>query len=207
MKRPDIVVIDPGMGNLRSVTKAWEHAGASVRLLDSPDDVGQPEALVFPGQGGMSHCMQALAASGFDVFIKDWIEADRPFFGICLGLQALFESSDEGETAGLGVFSGSVRRFQLGREYKIPHMGWNAAQFRDEETPVDRGLSRTGDQFYFVHSYHVETADKSLIWSETDYGYRFVSAINRGRCYATQFHPEKSQTKGLQIYRNFVDSL
>lgn len=207
MTKPDIAVIDPGMGNLRSVTKAWEHAGASVRLCDAPEVIGAPDAVVFPGQGGMPHCMQALQQSGFDRFLKDWIGADKPFFGICLGLQALFETSEEGGTPALGVLPGRVVRFKLGPEYKIPHMGWNAVCFGGESTPVDAGLSRSNDQFYFVHSYHVETSDSSLIWGETDYGYRFVSAVRRGRCFATQFHPEKSQAKGLQLYQNFVGYL
>lgn len=206
MIRPDIVVIDPGMGNLRSVLKAFEHAGASTRLADSPATVGKPDALVFPGQGGMSHCMEALSRSGFDKFLRDWIEGDAPFFGICLGLQALFEFSEEADTRGLGIFPGQVKRFRLGSEYKIPHMGWNQACFL-KQTPVDDGLARHTDQFYFVHSYHVETSDQELIWAETDYGYRFVSAIQHGRCYATQFHPEKSQAKGLQLYGNFINSL
>ncbi len=207
MTQPDIAVIDPGMGNLRSVCKAWEHAGAAVRLCDSPEAVGQPDAVVFPGQGGMPHCMEALRATGFDSFLKDWIAADKPFFGICLGLQALFEVSEEGETPALGVFPGQVVRFRLGTEYKIPHMGWNTVTFQGEPTPAEAGLSRSEDQFYFVHSYHVETPEASIVWGETEYGYRFVSAVRRGRCFATQFHPEKSQAKGLQLYRNFVESL
>lgn len=207
MTKPDIAVIDPGMGNLRSVCKAWEHAGASVRLCDSPEAVGAPDAVVFPGQGGMPHCMKALVMRGFDTFLKDWIDTDKPFFGICLGLQALFESSEEGDTQSLGIFSGRVTKFKLGREYKIPHMGWNAVEFRHAADAALDGLNASGDQFYFVHSYHVETEETALIWGETDYGYPFVSAIRRGRCFATQFHPEKSQAKGLRLYKNFVDSL
>lgn len=201
MSKPDIAVIDPGMGNLRSVCKAWEHAGAAVRLCAEPGEVGAADALVFPGQGGMIHCMEALRARGLDRLICDWVEADRPFFGICLGLQALFEYSEEGDTKALGLFPGHVRRFELGPEYKIPHMGWNTVTFRDGEE------MRDGGQFYFVHSYHVQTDEASFVWGETDYGGSFVSAVRRGRCYATQFHPEKSQAKGLQLYRNFVELL
>lgn len=201
--KPDFCVLDPGMGNLRSVCRAWEASGARVRLAARACEVGTPQALVFPGQGGMKLLMQELRQRGLEAVIRDWIAADRPFFGICLGLQALFGPSEESGESGLGVFAGAVPRFQLPSEYKIPHMGWNAVRFV-QRTPVDKGLS-DGDQLYFVHSYRVEPEDASLIWAETEYGGdRFCAAIRRGNCYATQFHPEKSQAKGLQIYRNFV---
>jgi len=203
---PLLAVIDPGMGNLRSVCRAWERVGARVRLVESPAGIGSPDALVFPGQGGMPHCMNALRESGFATVISDWIRADKPYFGICLGMQALFEYSEEGDSPALGVFPGRVMRFRLPREYKIPHMGWNAVEFKDPGDPSVAGVA-SGDQFYFVHSYRVETGERDLVWGETEYGERFVSAVRRGNCFATQFHPEKSQAKGLQIYRNFVESV
>ncbi|GHC10786.1 imidazole glycerol phosphate synthase subunit HisH [Cerasicoccus arenae] len=203
---PKLAIIDPGMGNLRSVCRAWEHVGADVHLAASPKEVGDPDALVFPGQGGMPHCMNALRQTGFDAVIREWISADKPYFGICLGMQALFEYSEEGDSRALGIFSGKVKKFKLGPEYKIPHMGWNAVQFSDPAHSAVAGVEN-GAQFYFVHSYRVETDDANLVWGETEYGERFVSAIRRGNCYATQFHPEKSQAKGLQIYRNFVESV
>ena len=182
-------------------------AGAQIRLATSPDGVEETVALVFPGQGGMTHCMTHLEQSGWAQTIKDWIAADKPFFGICLGLQTLFEHSEEGNVKALGIFPGRVKRFQLGPEYKIPHMGWNAARFRSGPASMMTGIHPSEDQFYFVHSYHVCTEEASLIWCETTYGYDFVSGIVHGNCYATQYHPEKSQAKGLQIYRNFVESL
>lgn len=205
-ERPEVAVIDPGMGNLRSVCRAWEKAGASVRLVERPADVGDPRALVFPGQGGMPHCMQALNESGFADLIRGWIKEDRPYFGICLGLQALFEFSEEGMTDSLNILPGKCRRFCLPPCVKIPHMGWNTVGFTK---PTDPLVENLGDepQFYFVHSYHVEVADPKLIFSQTDYGYMFTSAIRRGNCVATQFHPEKSQAKGLQMYANFVHGL
>ncbi|WP_309380672.1 imidazole glycerol phosphate synthase subunit HisH [Cerasicoccus frondis] len=206
MSAPKLAIIDPGMGNLRSVMRAWEHVGADVYLADSPDKVGDPAGLVFPGQGGMPHCMDALRQTGFATTISEWIRADKPYFGICLGMQALFEYSEEGDSEALGIFSGKVKKFQLPPEYKIPHMGWNAVEFKDPADQSVAGLA-SGDQFYFVHSYRVETDDADLIWGETEYGERFVSAVRRGNCFATQFHPEKSQSKGLQIYRNFVESV
>jgi len=203
---PLLAVIDPGMGNLRSVCRAWEAVGACVQLIESPDQMGSPDALVFPGQGGMPHCMQALRESGFDAIIRQWIGADKPYFGICLGMQALFEYSEEGDSTALGIFPGAVKRFRRRPELKIPHMGWNTVDFSDPADPSVQGIA-LGDQFYFVHSYRVETGEAGLVWGETDYGERFVSAVRQGNCFATQFHPEKSQAKGLQIYRNFVESV
>ncbi len=202
--KPVLVVIDYGMGNLRSVVKAWEYVGADVRLVNRPEDIGDARGLIFPGQGCIVDCMSMLRQSGFDEIITDWVTADKPFFGICLGLQALFEYSEEGETKGLGLLPGKVLRFRLDPEYKVPHMGWNEVKFVRDLSP-NTGLQLDGDQFYFVHSYHVVPSDSALIWCETNYGGPFVSGIARGNCFATQFHPEKSQAKGLQIYRNFVD--
>ncbi len=201
---PKLALIDYGMGNLRSVQRAWERVGAVVNVVSTPQAVGAADAVIFPGQGAMTDCMKLLRKTGFDTFLKEWIQRDRPFFGICLGLQALFEHSEEGEVAGLGVFPGSVRRFRLPPAYKIPHMGWNQVNFA-EGAPLTEGIRSGVDQFYFVHSYRVETADRSLIWMESEYGERFVSAARRGHCFATQFHPEKSQSKGFQIYQNFLE--
>jgi glutamine amidotransferase len=150
--------------------------------------------------------MQLLKETGFDDAIRNWIAADKPFFGICLGLQALFEHSEEGDTQALGVFKGRVRRFQVDPSLKVPHMGWNSVSFAGDD-PLTNGLESGIDQFYFVHSYYIEPEDERLTLFETDYGGRFVSGIRSGNCYATQFHPEKSQAKGLQLYRNFLKSL
>lgn len=204
--KPKLAVIDYGMGNLRSVVRAWEHEGAEVALVDRPADIGAADALVFPGQGAIVDTMRLLKETGFDASIRDWIAADRPFFGICLGLQALFEHSEEGDTVGLGVFKGSVRRFQIDPGLKIPHMGWNAVAF-EPEALLTEGLLSGHDQFYFVHTYYTAPEDPALTWFTTDYGGPFVSGIRSGKCFATQFHPEKSQAKGLQLYRNFLRSL
>jgi glutamine amidotransferase len=203
----DLAVIDYGMGNLRSVLRAFERVGARPRLVSTPAEAATADALVFPGQGAIVDCMRLLKQTGLEQTIKDWIKADRPFFGVCLGLQALFQHSEEGDTPGLGIFPGRVVRFRRPPEYKIPHMGWNAVAWRpfDCDDPLARNLAPAGDQFYFVHSYYADTPDRSLIWGETDYGGSFVSAVRRGNCFATQFHPEKSQAKGLQLYRNFIE--
>ncbi len=204
--KPRLAVIDYGMGNLRSVVRAWAHEGADAQLVSQPDQIGAADALVFPGQGAIVDAMRLLKETGFDNAIRDWIAADKPFFGICLGLQALFEHSEEGDSPALGVFKGRVKRFDIDPSLKIPHMGWNAVSFEPGDA-ITEGLKSGEDQFYFVHSYYIEPEDKSLALFETDYGGRFVSGIRSGNCYATQFHPEKSQAKGLQLYRNFLRQL
>lgn len=207
--KPRLAVIDYGMGNLRSVVRAWEHVGADARLVSEPGQIGAADALVFPGQGAIVDAMRLLEATGFDRTIRDWIAADRPFFGICLGLQALFEHSEEGDTPALGIFKGEVKRFHFDKSdpsLKIPHMGWNSVRF-ESGAPLTEGLESGVDQFYFVHSYHIEPQDPALALFHTDYGGSFVSGIRSGNCYATQFHPEKSQAKGLHLYRNFLRSL
>lgn len=198
-----IALVDYGMGNLRSVAKAWEHVGARVRIVTHPDAIADAQALVLPGVGALGDCMAALKSTGFDRAVRDWIAADKPFFGICLGMQALFEHSEEGDVEGLGILPGQVLRFRLPPTFKVPHMGWNSVRWV-RRTPVDAGLDPRNDQFYFVHSYHVETPDPAIVWGACEYGHEFTCAVNSGNCYATQFHPEKSQDKGLALYKNFI---
>ena len=207
-KSSKLAVIDYGMGNLRSVLKAWQSVGADAYLIQTPDEAEFADALVFPGQGAIVDTMQLLAKTGLDQLIKDWIQKDRPFFGICLGFQALFEFSEEGDTQGLGIFEGSVKRFPPASEtqLKVPHMGWNSVSFNDDFALTD-GIKSGNDQFYFVHSYYVEPKNKDLHLFETEYGKSFCSGIRSGNCVAVQFHPEKSQVKGLQLYSNFLKTL
>lgn len=205
--QPTLAIIDYGMGNLRSVARAWEKAGAKTRLVSTPAEIQAADALVFPGQGAIVDCMKLLKETRFDNTIRDWIAADKPFFGICLGLQALFDHSEEGDTPCLGIFRGQVKRFRLPKDYKIPHMGWNAVRWV-QSTPVDVGHDRRNDEFYFVHSYRAIPDDKSIVWGETEYGGEvFCCAVARGRTYATQFHPEKSQSKGIALYESFLRTL
>ena len=207
MPAPSVAVVDYGTGNLRSVMKAFEALGANPSLVTHPKEVGNADALVFPGQGCFPDCMERLRESGLADLIRNWIEAEKPYFGICLGLQVLFEHSEEGDCEGLGIFEGKTRRLHLRPELKIPHMGWNAVRFRSEtQSPLRRNLEN-GDQFYFVHSYYVIPDNEEIILTETGYGGDFVSSISRRNCHATQFHPEKSQVKGLQIYRNFLEDI
>jgi len=204
MSNPIVAVIDTGICNLRSVTKALEAVGAAVRVVRSPADVAgaQPAGLVLPGVGALRDCVASLRASAMDAVVRDWIRADRPFLGICLGMQALFEHSAEGNVAGLGVFAGNVVRFCRPPEFKIPHMGWNNVRFTQENSPLSRGVDDAS--FYFVHSFHCVPSDASLVLADCDYGGRFCAAIGRGQVFATQFHPEKSQAAGLRLYGNFA---
>lgn len=206
LPRGSVAVIDTGICNLRSVTKALEAVGASIRVVRTPAEITAMNAsgLVLPGVGALRDCVAALRQSKLDATVAEWIAADRPFLGVCLGMQALFERSEEGNVKGLGVFRGEVRRFQRPRAFKIPHMGWNTISFRTAGSPLARGLAQQGESFYFVHSFHCVPADPALVLAECDYGGNFCAAIGRGRVFATQFHPEKSQAKGLQIYRNFA---
>jgi glutamine amidotransferase len=206
---PRVAVLDYGMGNLHSVQRAFSTCGAAVELVRRPEEMDSQAALVFPGQGAIVDTISLLQSSGWDQFITDWISRDQPFFGICLGLQALFEHSEEGDTPGLGIFPGRVRRFHFpaGSPHKVPHMGWNTVQFTSRNTLLD-GLDSSSSAFYFVHSFFVDSPGASFVWGSSQHGdQRFVSAIRQGRLVATQFHPEKSQSAGLTLYRNFISSL
>lgn len=201
---PRIAVIDYGMGNLRSVAKAVEAAGGDVQIVTKPSEFDSADGVVLPGVGALADCVSALLETGMADAVREWIAADRPFLGVCLGMQALFDYSEEADTKGLGIFPGKVARFRLPAEFKVPHMGWNTVKFTQPESPLTANLEREGEAFYFVHSYYCAPKDPDLVLAECDYGVKFTAAIARGRCFATQFHPEKSQTKGIQIYRNFV---
>ena len=207
MKTRKIAVIDYGTGNLRSVVKAFEFLEAKVSLVTKPSEIEDVDAVIFPGQGSFDQCMSSLEDSGLRQSLKSWILEDRPFFGICLGLQVLFESSEEGNLPGLGLFEGRAMRFCLDASYKIPHMGWNQVEWNLSSGHwLQQGLEDT-DQFYFVHSYRVETNDSRVHCLTTDYGGPFTSGIISSNCLATQFHPEKSQAKGIQLYRNFLENI
>lgn len=204
-----IAVIDTGICNLRSVTKALEAVGASIKVVRTPAEVAAADArgLVLPGVGALRDCVASLRASGMDGVVREWIAADKPFLGVCLGMQALFEHSEEGGaggTTGLGIFPGKVVKFQRPPGIKIPHMGWNTVRFVQPNSPLAMGLANEGENVYFVHSFHCVPVDPKLVLATCDYAGEFCCAIARGRVFATQFHPEKSQAKGLQVYRNFA---
>ncbi len=199
-----IAVINYGMGNLRSVENALRKVGASPEIVTSPSEVNDVEGLVLPGVGALEDCVGGLRASKFDDFIAGWIREDRPFMGVCLGLQALFEVSEERDVKGLGIFPGKVVRFVSRPDLKIPHMGWNTAKLCQSGSPFWKNLNVENDRFYFVHSYFAQPDDPELILTTTDYDGAFTSSIACSNTLACQFHPEKSQAKGLQIYSNFA---
>ncbi|MBI1992225.1 MAG: imidazole glycerol phosphate synthase subunit HisH [Candidatus Omnitrophica bacterium] len=206
-----IVVIDYGMGNLRSVSKALESLGASVRISSEAEDVAAAQKLVLPGVGSFGAAMGELERRGLCGPIKTALASGTPYLGICLGLQLLFESSEESPgTKGLGILPGTVRHFAFPSPLKIPHMGWNqvtsvqrAAYSVQDGCPILKDILE-GSFFYFVHSYYAEPADRSLIALEADYGVRFAAMVWCENLFATQFHPEKSQSVGLQLLRNFI---
>jgi len=199
-----VTIVDYGSGNLRSVQKAFEHLGAAAVVTDDPGVVAAAERLVLPGVGAFGDAMRELHARGLVDPIVAHLRADRPFFGICMGLQLLFETGLEGgRHEGLGVLAGDVARFDLPAGFKVPHMGWNTVSWRGGSRPA---AVADGEHFYFVHSYRARPRDDSVVAAETDYGGFFCAAVARGRMFATQFHPEKSQAAGLRLLRAFLDS-
>lgn len=196
-----ITLLDYGAGNVRSVINALERLGETVHVARTGKDIEHADRLVFPGVGAFGQMMEKLERDGFVGPLKAYLAADRPFLGICLGLQALFAGSEEAPgVPGLGVFGGTVKRFAIDRS--VPHIGWNGLRAHQPSTLL-AGLDGT-EKVYFVHSYHVVPEDESLILTTTDYGYRFVSAVQRGRLVATQFHPEKSGQVGLTLLESFL---
>jgi len=199
-----IGIVDYGIGNLRSVQKAVQHVGGEAIFVHTPEEIAQVDALILPGVGNFGDCVRSLAKSGMWDAVQAWAKSERPFFGICVGYQMLFDSSEEapGEK-GLGIFAGSVRKFSDKHGLKIPQIGWNTVTVRQPNATLLSGIT-SGDYVYFVHSYYAAPKDSSIIALETTYGDTFASAVARGNLLATQFHPEKSQQAGLQMLKNFV---
>jgi len=199
-----ITIVDYGMGNLRSVQKAFESLGFQARICARPADLKPGEKLVLPGGGAFRDAIAELRRQDWVGPILDHLAADRPFLGICLGLQLLLEvSHEDGDWEGLGVIPGEVVRFADTPGLKVPHMGWNEVRFRPA-CPLFAGIPQ-GSHFYFVHSYHVVPREGDVVVATSDYGGAFTAAVQRGRMFATQFHPEKSQAVGLKLLRNFAE--
>ena len=199
-----IAVIDYGMGNLRSVSKALETVGAQVKVTGNPEEIIEADAIVLPGVGAFYRGMKNLGNLGILPAIFKAIEEGKPFLGICLGLQLLFtESEEHGVNKGLGLIKGRVRKFEP--TLKIPHMGWNKVKFKMQNSKC-KIFDGVPDEsyFYFVHSYYVEPDDKDVILATTGYGVEFASAVAKGNIFGVQFHPEKSTGLGLKILENFV---
>jgi glutamine amidotransferase len=199
-----IGVVDYRMGNLGSVMNALKYIEADARLITDPDELANCDAVVFPGQGAFRDCMTHLEDSGFAPALKTWIAEDRPFMGICMGLQLLFEDSEESPgKAGLGVFPGRVTRFPRS-ELKVPQMGWNRVRLVQDGGPVFEGIP-DNSHFYFVHSYYVPYEEQDWALGVTDYGLPYTSTLCRHNVFAAQYHPEKSQAMGIRMLRNFTD--
>ena len=204
-----VAVIDYGMGNLRSVSKAIEHVApaASVVVTRDPDTIRRADRVVFPGQGAMPDCMREMNASGLRESVLD-AAANKPFLGICIGMQMLFDQSAEGDTQGLGLIAGRVLRFAGdtagpdGARLKVPHMGWN--RVRQVRTHAMWDGIEDGGRFYFVHSFYPAPADASIATGSAEYGILFSCAVARDNIFGVQFHPEKSQVAGLRLFSNFV---
>lgn len=206
----DIAIIDYGMGNLLSVSKAFEHVAPDAKVVVTADPaiIAAATRVVFPGVGAMPDCMRELAARGLTDVVKQ-AAASKPFLGICLGMQALFEHSEEGDCAGLGLLPGTVCLFPAdamkdaaGNKLKVPHIGWNQVQ-QGMSHPMWAGIE-DGERFYFVHSYYAEPADPALVAGFAHYPFAFTCAVARDNVFAVQFHPEKSQAAGLALLANFV---
>lgn len=200
MALPRIAIIDYGAGNLRSVAKAFEKLGFPPSVTTDPKVVAAADAVVLPGVGAAGDTMNNLAARGMVETIGNVIATGKPFFGVCLGLQLLFETSDEGGVDCMGLLQGKVRH--LGGAVKVPHIGWNQVRLARAH-PLFEGVDSV-PYFYFVHSYYADPADKLLVAGTTEYGTSFCSFVAKGNLVATQFHPEKSGALGLQLYDNFV---
>ena len=206
----DIAVVDYGMGNLRSVSKALEHVAPNKNVLvtSKASDIAAAARVVFPGQGAMPDCMRELESRGLHEAVVN-AAANKPFLGICIGLQLLFQHSEEGDANGLGILAGNVKRFPSeemhdanGDKLKVPHMGWNQV-YQQQAHQMWKDIA-DGERFYYVHSYFVQPADASLVAGVTNYPKPFTGAIAKNNIFAVQFHPEKSQHAGLQLLANFV---
>jgi glutamine amidotransferase len=199
-----IGVVDYRMGNLGSVMNALKFIQADAKLIRDPDELADCTAVVFPGQGAFRDCMTHLEDAGFVPALKTWIDEDKPFMGICMGLQLLFEDSEESPgKAGLGIFPGRVTRFPRS-ELKVPQMGWNRVHVLDDKCPVFKDIP-DNSHFYFVHSYYVPYVEQDWALGVTDYGLPYTAALWRDNLFAAQYHPEKSQDMGIRMLRNFND--
>jgi glutamine amidotransferase len=203
---PKIIIIDYGMGNLRNVQRGFERIGLEARVTRNKKEIQRASAIVLPGVGAFKDCMINLEKFGLVEPLLRSVEKGKPYLGICLGLQILFSESEEfGSYKGLDLIKGRVVKFKSDPEHKVPHMGWNTVEI-EREVPMLHSIV-SGDFFYFVHSYYVVPEEEEWISTLTNYGIPFVSSIWKENLFATQFHPEKSQQKGLRILENFVKSI
>jgi len=199
-----IALLDYGMGNLHSAAKALEHVGATVDVTNDPKLIAQADKIVFPGVGAMRDCMHGMHEAGIDDVVRHTV-FNKPVLAICVGMQALMQRSEEnGGADALGIFEGEVKRFPDVEGLKVPHMGWNQVHQADPGHPMWKDIEQDA-RFYFVHSFYVEPKDPSIVAATCNYGLEFCTALHKENLFATQFHPEKSHTAGLQLLKNFVE--
>lgn len=201
--KPRVTVLDYGAGNLRSVVRAFEHTGAEVRLTDNPVVAAEADRLVLPGQGHFGQCMGRLEASGLGDVVREHVASGRPFLGICVGMQLLYEGSEEATDApGLGLLSGRVERLRT--DLPLPHVGWNSVQWTRPGDALLRDVDDRPRFFYHVHSFALHETDAPEVLGRSEYQARFASVVGRDAVWGIQFHPEKSQEDGLHILGNFA---
>ena len=197
-----IAVVDYDAGNVKSVEKAIEKLGAKHVLTSNPEDIRKADAVILPGVGNFGDCVNNLKERGLDTVLKEYAASGKPFLGICVGLQLLFDESEESPgVKGLGILSGKIKRFPGSSELKVPQIGWN--DIIESKGRLLEGIDR-GTYFYFVHSFYLESSDPSIVTSKTEYGVTYDSSVEKGNVFATQFHPEKSSDAGLKVLSNFL---
>lgn len=197
-----ISIIDYGAGNIQSVYKALKYIGCECKITSDKEEILKSDGAILPGQGEFGDCMNSIVKSGIKNTVSEFIKTRKPFLGICVGLQLLFEGSDESpETDGLGVFKGRIKRIPNGEGLKIPHMGWNSIEVKKDDKLL-KGVENDS-YVYFVHSYYLDAQDKSIVSSQTEYGVKIDASVSKDNVFATQFHPEKSGEVGLKLLRNF----
>ncbi len=198
-----ISIIDYGAGNIRSVYKALKYIGCECKITSDKKEILSSDGAILPGQGSFGDCMKSMESREIKDTIKGFIESGKPFLGICVGLQLLFEGSEESNgIEGLGIFKGKIKKIPNGEGLKIPHMGWNSLDIKNSDG-IFKGIEN-GSYVYFVHSYYLDSADKSIVSSQTDYGVKIDASVTYKNVTATQFHPEKSGDVGIKMLRNFI---
>ena len=197
-----IAVVDYDAGNVKSVEKAIEKLGAKHVLTSDPEEIRKADAVILPGVGNFGDCVNNLKERGLDTVLKEYAASGKPFLGICVGLQLLFDESEESPgVKGLGILSGKIKKFPASADLKVPQIGWN--DIIESKGRLLEGIDR-GTYFYFVHSFYFESSDPSIVTSKTEYGVTYDSSVEKGNVFATQFHPEKSSDAGLKVLSNFL---
>lgn len=198
-----IAIIDYGGGNIQSVFKALKYIGSECVMTSDKDEILKADAAILPGQGSFGDCMNSITKSGIKDIVLEFINTGKPFLGICVGLQLLFDESDESpDIKGLGVFKGKIKRIPNKHGLKIPHMGWNSVNILKKDA-LFKDIDKDS-YFYFVHSYYLDAQDKELVSTQTEYGVKIDASVSRKNVFATQFHPEKSGEAGIKLLKNFV---